>query len=70
MTYTLDNDGTVMGEDSGGDSSSDDESDEDEDGDEAMEDAGGPSEPPPPVNRAPEVDDDGFTLVQKGGRRR
>ena len=57
-----------MGEDSGGDSSSDEEN-VGEDEDEAMEDAG-PSEPPAAVNRAPVVDDDGFTLVQKGSRRR
>ncbi|GAX83506.1 hypothetical protein CEUSTIGMA_g10931.t1 [Chlamydomonas eustigma] len=69
----VDNDGTVMGEDSGGDSSSDDD---ELDNDEEMEDvtitgATGTGAVPMESSRpmGPVVDEEGFTVVQRRGKR-
>lgn len=60
----VDRDGTVMGEDSGNESSSDEGDDMDEDMGEGSSQQGQPK----PANE-PVVDADGFTLVQKSGRK-
>ena len=57
----VDRDGTVMGEE-------DDSSSSGDESDDAMEEAGG-SAAAPAARPAPIVDEEGFTMVQKGGRR-
>ncbi len=64
----MDSDGTLMGEDSGGESSSEEEG-EDEEMQDVENTGAAPSAETAPKATGPIVDDDGFTVVQRKGKK-